>query len=424
MSSHVFALVDCNSFYCSCERLFRPDLSHTPVGVLSNNDGCFVSRTKELKKLNVGMGEPFFKVKELCEKNNVAVFSANFALYTNLSDRVMRVLSSFTPELEIYSVDEAFLNLSGFEHIDLDAYAREIKRKVERDTGIPVSVGVGRTKTLAKVANNIAKKSIKANGVVVLLNDEITDIALAKTPIGKVWGIGRASEAKFSLMGIRTALDLKNYKNDRLIQRRFTKVGLQTKEELEGKVRFELELVGKKKKEIMCSRTFGSSVFEIEALRESIANYVSNACMKLRRQDSVCSKLEVFARTSPHKNVPQYVGFELVKISANTSDTLKVIKYAIGAVEKLYKQGYEYKKAGIRLCGLKDSNESQLSLLEENDTQKSRKLMEVMDKINEREGDDCIRSGACGVHDFSWRMNRNYKSPRYLTGYNELPKST
>ncbi|OUS00286.1 hypothetical protein A9Q84_00100 [Halobacteriovorax marinus] len=424
LSKKIFALVDCNSFYCSCERLFRPDLKSTAIGVLSNNDGCFVSRTPELKKLGVKTGDPYFKVKDLCKKNNVAVFSANFSLYTNLSDRVMKTLATFAPRIEVYSVDEAFLDLTGFNPDELVEYSREIKRIVERDTGIPVSVGVGYTKTLAKLANNLAKKSKKAGGVVCLLNDKHTEAALERTQIGDVWGIGRASESKLKAIGIHNAKDFKEYKNSKNILKLLTKVGLQTKEELEGNIRLNLEIVPIKKKEIMCSRTFGTPVFDMKVLRESISNYITNTAEKLRKQDSSCSKIEIFARTSPYKDVPQHFAFEQVILSGDSSNTLKMISYAFSAVEKLFKEGYEFKKAGVKLTNIVNDTEGQLSLLDENDSPRTRSLMKTIDLINKINGPGTIKSAACGVNDKAWSMSRNFKSPRYVTGYTELPKVT
>ncbi len=418
--SKVYALVDCNSFFCSCERLFRPDLANVPVGVLSNNDGCFVSRTKELKKLGIKMGEPYFKVKNICNKNGVAVFSSNFSLYTNISDRVMLTLAKFTPELEVYSVDEAFLNLAGFS--GLEDYAREIKRVVERDTGIPVSVGVGPTKTLAKVANHFAKKSEKADGVVILMEKILQDEALRRIAVGDIWGIGRASSEKLNRLGVKTGIEFRDYQNDKQIQKVFTKVGLQRKEELQGKPRFELELIPEKKKEIICSRTFGSSVFNFEGLRESVANYISSAAEKLRKQDSVCGAIDVYTRTSPHKNVPQYYGYNSCVMLSTTSDTRKMIKYAVRVLEGLYRAGYEYKKAGIKLSQIRNKNESQMSLLDPPDDWKSDILMKCMDQINKRDGAGTIFAAECGIQKKAWAMNRNFKSPRYVTGWTELRK--
>jgi DNA polymerase V len=420
MASKVYALVDCNSFFCSCERLFRPDLRHRPVGVLSNNDGCFVSRTPELKKLGVAMGEPYFKVKDLCRKNNVAVFSSNFSLYTNISDRVMLTLAHFTPELEVYSVDEAFLNLSGFQN--LGEYARIIKTTVEQHTGIPVSIGVAPTKTLAKVANHMAKKNPQSQGVVVLMEPSQQTQALKNLPVEEVWGIGRASSYKLRSLGVRTALEFRDYKNDRLIQKLFTKVGLQRKQELQGSPRFELELFPSKKQEIMVSRSFGQGVTDLEGLRQSVATHVSRASEKLRRQNSLSLCVQVYIRTSPFKNVPQRAVSMAHTMESPTADTVKIIRYAFQALDQLYRQGYEYKKAGVRLSEIVDHDQAQLSLFQMPDSDKSERLMACMDQINRKEGTDTVFVAACGTKDKKWTMNRQFHSPRYVTGWSELPK--
>ena len=254
MAQKIYALVDCNSFFCSCERVFRPDLKDRPVGVLSNNDGCFIARTSELKALGVKMGDPYFKVKKLCDKYNVSVFSSNFSLYTNMSDRVMSILSSFAPQLEVYSVDEAFLDLTGLQY-DLDKYARHIKEVVYRWTGIPVSVGIGPSKTLAKLANSIAKKSPKARGVVNLGEKKLQDVALKMTEIEDVWGIGSKSSAKLRALGIKSALDFRDYSNEKNIQKILTKLGRMTQDELRGAACYELETVIQEKKENALSIT-------------------------------------------------------------------------------------------------------------------------------------------------------------------------
>jgi len=416
-----FALVDCNAFFCSCERLFRPDLQNKPVGVLSNNDGCFVSRTKELKKLGVKMGAPYFKVKALCERHKVSVFSSNFSLYTNMSDRVMLTLAQFTPELEIYSVDEAFLNLAGFK--DLKNYAHEIKQTVVRNTGIPVSVGIGPTKTLAKTANYLAKKYSKFNGVVDLTKKEDQDKALAHVKVIELWGVAKATADKLNALNIYTAKDYRDFKNTRLIKNIFTKVGLQRQEELQGKSRFELELITKKKKEIMCSRSFGKPVYSLESLREAVATHITSACEKLRKQDSVCAEIQVYTRTSPFKNVPQYYGFNSSKMLSHSSDTRKVIKYALSALESLYKMGYEYKKAGVQLSQIRDRKLSQMSLFEQYEPDNSEALMRAMDEINRRDGAGTIKVAACGLRQKkAWVMNQNRRSQRYVTGFWELKK--
>ncbi len=419
-SKKIFALVDCNSFFCSCEVLFRPDLVGKPVGVLSNNDGCFVSRTKELKNLGVKMGQPYFKVKDLCNKNNVTVFSSNFSLYSNMSDRVMQTLATFTPRLEVYSIDEAFLDLSGFENHDIDEYIKEIKKTVERNTGIPVSIGVGPTKTLAKIANNLAKKSVKAKGLINLLEPRFQDVALKRTKIEDVWGIGKAISTKMKAMDIYNAKQFRDFKNGNLIKKMFTKVGLQRKEELNGLPRFELEIIPKKKKEIMCSRSFSKPITDIESLREAVANYATNATEKLRKQDSVCSAIEIFMRTSPFKNVPQDYGFKQTKILTDTSDTRTIIRYAFDALDKLFKAGFEYKKAGVRLTSFVDYNQAQISLFDKPEFENSDTLMKAIDSINRREGPGTVKSAACGVNSSEQRSARDHKSQRYVSGWTQL----
>ena len=417
----VYALVDCNSFFCSCERLFRPDLKNTPVGVLSNNDGCFVSRTPELKDLKVPMGAPYFQYKEVCEKNNVAVFSSNYALYTNISDRVMIALSQFTPVLEVYSVDEAFLDLSGFKN--LDEYAELIKKQIYKQVGVPVSIGLGPTKTLAKVANFHAKKN--KSGVVSLLDEKVQTEYLQRTPIREVWGVGRASVSKFESLRIKTAKDFRDFKNTVLIKKIFTKVGLQRKEELQGESRFFLNALPEKKKNITASRSFGESVKSIKELREAVATHVSKVCERLRAQDSVCNAISINIRTSPFSNERYYRGSGGKEMLSPTSDTKKVIKYALSALDELFKDGYNYKKAGVGLSGIHEKNESQLSLLDENpDDEKSEQLMQTLDHINQMYGPQTVKFAVCGVEKGkkNWAMRSKLKSPRYVTGWSELPK--
>lgn len=420
--SKIYALVDCNAFFCSCEQLFRPELKGLPVGVLSNNDGCFVSRTPELKKLGVKMGEPYFKVKQICEKNHVAVFSANFSLYTNISDRVMSILASFAPQVEVYSVDEAFLDLTGLSHLDLLNYGKTIKEAVEKYTGIPVCVGIGTSKTMAKLANHIAKKSKKASGVVSLIDKKMQDIGLERVLVGDVWGIGRKSALKCQYLGIKTAKDFRDYKNTKLLQKIFTKVGRRIQDELNGEACFELEVISPKKKEIMSSRSFGNGVYDLISLREAVATYISIASEKMRKQDSVCSAIEISCRTSPFNNKEQYTGSGKYKMMNASSDTFTIIKYAWSVLDDLYKAGYEYKKAGVKLTSFNDKNEYQLSLMEKSDSSRSETLMKVVDAINKRDGRGTIKSMACGVDNKGYKMKQELKSPRYLVGWGELKK--
>ncbi len=422
MNDKIFVLVDCNSFYCSCERLFRPDLRFRPVGVLSNNDGCFVSRTNELKKLGVAMGAPYFQVKNICDKNNVAVFSANFSLYTNLSDRVMNTLFEFTPNLEVYSVDEAFLDLTGFEEKTIEDYCRNIKATVERNTGIPVGIGIARTKVLAKLANRIAKKDESTKGVYSVLSAKNLEYALGRVDIEDIWGIGRQNSAKFKILGIHKAKQLRDYKNDLLIQKQFTKVGRMIQDELRGISCFPLNNETPKKKEIISSRTFGRPVFDKASLRESIACYASLACEKLRKQHSVCQEIEIYIHTNPFKEIPQYARANSIKLISPTCDTRKIIKQAWELLDEIFISGYEYKKAAIKLSRIQDQDEHQVSLFGENDSVDDLKLMLMMDTINARDGHETLKIAACGTNKEAWYMNQVMKSQRYVTGWSELLK--
>jgi DNA polymerase V len=422
MNQKVIALVDCNSFYCSCERLFRPDLRHRPVGVLSNNDGCFVSRTNELKALGVPMGAPYFKYKELCDKNKVAVFSANFSLYTNISDRVMNTLIQFTPSIEVYSVDEAFLDLTGLDEKTIEEYCRKIKFIVERDTGIPVGIGIGRTKVIAKLANRIAKKNNLYGGVYNALLKSNLDHALKIVEIGDVWGIGRQNSIKMKSLGINKAIDLKNYENTYLIQKNFTKVGRMIQDEMREITCFPFNETNEKKKEIMCSRTFGVPVYDKQTLQESIASYASLATERLRKQNSVCEEVSIYIRTNPFKDTPQYMQTHSMTLSAPTCDTRKIIKTSFSLLDEIFKPGFEYKKTAITLSKIKDADSCQISLFGENDTESDLALMMTMDRINAREGNELIKSMACGTNKSAWFMKQVMKSKRYVSGWSEIFK--
>lgn len=412
-------LVDCNSFYCSCERIFRPELKNKPVVVLSNNDGCAISRTNEAKALGIEMGAPYFKIKEFCKTKEVTIFSSNFSLYTDISRRVMTIIKEECPETEVYSVDEAFIDISGIKNPH--EFIKHLKDKIYKETKIPVSIGVGRTKVLAKIANNLAKKSEKAKGLIVLDKLELEDIALIRTPIDKVWGIGRANTEKMKSLGIKTAKDFKDYKNKKIIQKVFTKVGLQIKEELEGLSLFRLGEDIAKKKEIMCSRTFGENVFTKEELSEAISCYITDAAKKLREQNSLCTRLSIFARTNPFKDhLPQYYMHQEIELVNPTSNTFKLIKEGLKLLDKGYREGFEYRKAGVKISNFYESYELQLNFLEENDTKSEQDLMTAMDKINFMLGENKINSLACGIKKKAWKMKQDHKSPRYTTHWNEL----
>ena len=418
MKNEFIALVDCNSFYCSCERLFRPALNNKPVIVLSNNDGCAIARTDEAKALGIEMGAPYFKIKEFCKKNNVTVFSSNYTLYGDMSRRVMTTLSEFTPELEIYSIDEAFLSLQEFSDKDLTQYGKEIKFTVFQHTGIPVSVGIAPTKVLAKLANKLAKKN-KNLGVLFLKNEKDIEEALKNFPVGDIWGIGRQSVKKLAEYKIKSALNLRDA-NEHIIQKILTIQGRRIVRELRGESCINLELAQQNKKQIISSRSFGRSVKELEELKESIANHITSAAEKLRRQKSLTKSITVFVQTNPFKNVPQYFNSGFINLLSGTSNTSQLIKCSFKVLEEIYKSNFEYKKCGIMLSDLHLKSSSQLDLFGTDDSEKDDCQMQTVDFINTIHGRGSIKPAACGIDQF-WKMLSLMKSPCFTTRWSELP---
>lgn len=408
-------LVDCNSFYCSCERVFNPETRGRPVIVLSNNDGCAIAFTKEAKAIGFGeMCEPYFKMKERIKKYNVAVFSSNYSLYDNMSRRVMEVLRDFTPRLEIYSVDEAFLEFNGFDHYDLESYGKKIRQDVLRFTGLPVGVGISTTKVLSKVANKIAKKQ---NGVF-FMTDERIDQSLKHFPVRDIWGIGHASAAKLNMLGIKTAYDFKMYKDDKLIQKLLTKTGREIQEELRGVSCLSMENI-EEKKNTGTSRSFGVSVYTKKELKEALAEFSTVAAEKLRRQKSVCYSLSVFIHTNSFKEqLPQYYGTDSTTFLSGTSDTLRLIKGSHLILDKIFRPGFEYKKAGVLLNHLVPKSQNQLDIFQEapNDNEE---LSQVVDLINKRYGSHTIHSAACGINQ-NWKTIADYRSAKFTTSWSEL----
>lgn len=417
-SLKVFALVDCNSFYCSCERLFRPELREKPVIVLSNNDGCVIARTAEAKALGISMGEPFFRIKKFCELNDVHVFSTNFSLYTDISSRIMSTLKKFAPKVEVYSVDEAFLDLTGMKK--LSDYGQSIKETIYSHVGIPVGVGIAPTKVLAKLANHIAKHSLKANGVVCLMERKHQNIALARVGIKDVWGIGKRSAEKLTLLGIKSAKDFRDFENEELIRRILTKVGLQIKHELMGINCFSLEEDIEKKKEIMCSRSLTKAVVNKEELKECVASYITDAAVKLRRQNSFCCSIHIFALNPFFSHSPEAFMSESIKLINPTCDTGKLIKAAFLIIDKSYKYGSEFKKIGVKLSDFFDSCEYQVDFLAPSDSCRDLRLMKTVDRVNLLNDKTTLKSMACGTQGTSWRMNRRYMSDKFTTDWNAL----
>lgn len=410
-----FCLVDCNSFYCSCERIFRPEMRGRPVVVLSNNDGCAIAFTKEAKAIGFGqMCEPYFQMKDRIKKHNVAVFSSNYTLYDDISKRVMDTLRQFSPDMEIYSVDEAFLQFEGFDKYDLHSYAKNIRENILKSVGIPVGVGISTTKVLSKVANKIAKKN---SGVWIMTKSHEIDEVLKKFPVRDIWGIGHRSAIKLKMLGIETAYEFKMYPNENMIQKLLTKTGRQIQEELRGVSCLPLEAPDDKKN-TGTSRSFGQSIYTRSELKEAIAHFSTHAALKLRRQNSVCFSLSVFIHTNPFKEVPQYFGEGRYNFPTGTSDTMKIIQAAHKVLDDIFKPGFEYKKAGVLLNHIVPKGENQMDLFDPGDNEK---LIQVMDLINKKYGPHSIKSAACGTRE-NWKTIADYKSQRYTTSWHELLK--
>ncbi len=412
-----FCLVDCNSFYCSCERVWKPETRGRPVIVLSNNDGCAIAFTKEAKAIGFGqMCEPYFQIKDRIKKHNVAVFSSNYTLYDNMSKRVMDILRQFSPDLEIYSVDEAFLQFEGFDHFDLLEYAQKIRQEVLTNVGIPVSVGISTTKVLSKVANKVAKKS---SGVLIMTKPQEIDGILKSFPVKDIWGIGHRSAIKLNMLGIKSAYEFKMYPNENLIQKLLTKTGREIQEELRGVSCLPLE-APEDKKNTGASRSFGTPVVTKAELKEALAHFATHSALKLRRQKSVCFSLSVFIHTHPFKEVPQYFGEGRFHFSSGTADTIKIIRGAHKVLDTIFRLGFEYKKAGVLLNHIVPKNENQIDLFEQ-DPEDNEKINQVMDLINRKYGQNTIKSAACGIH-HSWKTIADYKTSKFTTSWQELLK--
>jgi len=411
-----FGLVDCNSFYCSCERVFRPELRGRPVIVLSNNDGCAIAFTKEAKAIGFGeMCEPLYQIQDRIKKHNVAVFSSNYALYDNFSRRVMDILRNYTPLLEIYSVDEAFLEFDGFDDCDFLEYGKKIRQEILQSTGIPVGVGISKTKVLSKMANKLSKHH---NGVLVLKDDVDIDRVLKTFPVKDIWGIGPASASKLNMLGIKTAHDFKMYNNEQIIQKLLTKTGRQIQDELRGINCLSVE-AAEDQKNTGNSRSFGTAVYTKRELQEALADFCTNATAKLRAQKSVCFSLTAFIQTNTFKDgARQYCGVGSRNFVSGTADTLRIIKAAHQILDEIFKSGYEYKKGGVILNHIIPRNQNQMSLFDENPDD-NEKLGQVIDLINKRYGAKTIQSAACGSNQ-AWRTVANFRSAKYTSSWKDL----
>lgn len=406
------ALVDCNSFYCSAEAVFRPDLKGRPIVVLSNNDGCCVSRNNEAKAIGIPMGEPLFKIQHLVRKHKIAVFSSNYTLYGDMSRRVMEVLGQFSDQVEVYSIDEAFLSLPDGD--DATAFSQSVRQRVKQWTGIPVSVGIGPTKTLAKVANKQAKKS----GSFIITPD---DPVLETIGVGDVWGIGQASAGKLNKRGIYNAAQLRDA-DDRWVMKELTVVGLKLVRELRGENCLELELIREPKKGMCVSRSFGKYVTSLNELKESVATYAARMGEKLRSQNSLACGLQVFFHTNPFATGPQCYRSAFCRPPVPSSATAELIRCAVAGVERAFKDGYRYNKAGIIVPEIVNDDARQQSLFERPNWERDDRLSAVMDRINQEFGSRSIQFGAEGIKP-KWSARFDRRSPRYTTRWDELAEA-
>lgn len=418
----VFALVDCNNFYASCEKLFRPDLKDTPVVVLSNNDGCVVARSREAKLLGIKMGVPVFQIKAEMQRHGILAFSSNYALYADLSSRVMRTLEEMAPRVEVYSIDEAFLDLTGIESaISLVEFGQQVRERIGHWIGITVCVGIAPTKTLAKLANHAAKKYPATQGVVDLTNPDRQRRLLALVPVDDVWGVGRRLSTRLNALGITTALDLANA-SPRAIRDQFSVVLERTVRELNGESCIELEEIPPTKKQIVCSRSFGVKVTQFELLREAVCEYATRATEKLRKEQQQAKVLTVFIRTSPFKdNEPQYSNSASGELLIPSCDTRDFIELANHLLKRIWKDGFRYAKAGVMLSDFYDPGMFQPGLFDDVSTRSnSQQLMSVLDTINQSGAGKVFFAGQGTKKD--WSMKREHLSPAYTTRWDQLPR--
>ena len=418
----MFALVDVNSFYASCETAFRPDLKGRPVVVLSNNDGCVIARNAEAKTVGVKMGDPYFKQKDLFRRYGVVCFSSNYELYADMSSRVMFTLEALSPRCEIYSIDEAFCDLAGVRNCRVLAdFGRELKDAVYQNTGLAVGVGIAQTKTLAKLANHAAKKwQRQTGGVVDLSNLDRQRKLMAALPVDEIWGVGRRISKKLEAMGIKTVLDLADT-DIRFIRKHFNVVLERTVRELRGEPCLELEEYAPVKQEIVCSRSFGERISDYDAMRQAICSYASRAAEKLRGEHQYCRFISTFVKTSPFAlNEAYYGNSASVKLITPTQDSRDIIAAATRSLDAIWKDGHRYQKAGVMLGDFFSQGIAQLNLFDDNAPRRgSEKLMEVLDHLNAKEGKGALYFAGQGIQQ-QWAMKREMLSPRYTTRYEDL----
>ena len=416
----MFALADCNNFFASCERVFRPDLQGKPVIVLSNNDGCAVARSNEAKALGIKMGDPYFKIRHIVERHGVAVFSGNMALYGDMSQRVRWVLEEFAPAVEVYSIDEAFLDLRGMQGIDFDSYAKRISAECWRQTSIPVSVGVAPSKTLAKIASKLCKQYPKLRGGCYMHRPQDIEKVLRKFPVEDVWGIGRRSSAKLHSIGVRTAWDYAELPEN-TVSRMFGVTGLRTWRELHGQPCIEFEDGFEAKQSICVSRSFAKEISNVEELAEQVANFASSLAEKLRQQRSVVAEMAVFAYTNRFKdNMPQTYANSIVCFEQPVNDQRTIVAKAVAAVHEAYRSGYAYKKAGVVATRIVQESYVVHSLFEDTEVlEREHRITTALDVINGTYGRGTVKLAAQGSGKI--KSSSESQSPHYTTLWSDIP---
>ena len=419
------ALVDVNNFYVSCERVFNPKLNGKPIVVLSNNDGCAVARSNEVKALGVSMGAPWFKMKALAKQHGIIALSSNYALYADMSNRVMSILREFSPDQEVYSIDESFLDLTGFQSHDLMSYGQQMRKRILQWTGLPVCVGIGASKTLAKLANHCAKKRPVFKNVCNFnaMSHDALDQLLSEIAVSEIWGVGRKLAPRLESLGFKSVYDLK-HANQKIMRREFSVVMEKTIRELNGHVCIDLEEAPPAKQQILSSRSFGQPVRDYNSLAESISLYISRAAEKLRRQQSVAGSVYVYIRTSPFKpDEPYYSKGMTVSLPSPVSDTRQLANTALWALKQLYQPDYNYAKAGVMLSELQSMHQVQMDMFSKNAiSTKSIALMQAMDSINHKMGKDAIKLASEGFNK-PWKMRQENKSPSYTTHWQHIIKA-
>jgi DNA polymerase V len=414
----MFGLLDCNNFYASCERVFNPLLNGKPVVVLSNNDGCVIARSAEAKALGIPMGEPAYKLKELIESNQVFVFSSNYVLYGDMSHRVMNTIAAFVPDMEVYSIDEAFLLLDGFENIDLKSFGEKIVRTTIRNTGIPVSLGIAPTKTLAKAANKFAKKYKDYKGVCIIDTDEKREKALKLTDIGDVWGIGRRYAKTLRYHSVNTAWDF-TQRTKSWVRHTMGVTGERTWMELRGTSCLEME-VPTSKKSICTSRSFGEKLTDLAPISEAVSNFAASCAEKLRKQHSYGCVLTVFIHTNPFAtNQAQYYNQTVMQLSVPTNDTTELISVALRGLKSIFAEGYRFKKAGVIVSEIIPERPLQGDLFDMRNREKYNRVMVVMDSLNASYGKQKVKIAAQGF-DRKWKLRNEKLSPCYTTKLDDI----